>query len=327
MIKLLQTLSRVLSGYASLFVIAAALVTFFYPSIFQWVSGNAQTVILGAIMLTMGLTLSTQDFKIVLSRPWDIFIGACAQFIIMPSVAYLLTKVFHLPVEIALGILLVGCCPGGVSSNIMSFLCHGDVAFSVGMTCASTMLAPVVTPMLLVWTAGQSVDIDAVGMFKNILIVTILPVSLGTLLNYYLSKKPVFGTVKTLMPGVSVICLAMIVGGVVSTIHEDLVRGGLMLFLWIFVVVLCHNTLGYLIGFFVGKLFRFSLPKKSTISIEVGMQNAGLATNLASNFFMATYPLAVVPCAISCVWHSISGAILAGIFSAYDRLRGVKYDK
>ncbi len=159
MIKLLQTLSRVLSGYASLFVIAAALVTFFYPSIFQWVSGNAQTVILGAIMLTMGLTLSTQDFKIVLSRPWDIFIGACAQFIIMPSVAYLLTKVFHLPVEIALGILLVGCCPGGVSSNIMSFLCHGDVAFSVGMTCASTMLAPVVTPMLLVWTAGQSVDI------------------------------------------------------------------------------------------------------------------------------------------------------------------------
>ena len=327
MIKLLQTLSRVLSGYASLFVIAAALVTFFYPSIFLWVSGNAQTVILGAIMLTMGLTLSTQDFKIVLSRPWDIFIGACAQFIIMPSVAYLLTKVFHLPVEIALGILLVGCCPGGVSSNIMSFLCHGDVAFSVGMTCASTMLAPVVTPMLLVWTAGQSVDIDAVGMFKNILIVTILPVSLGTLLNYYLSKKSVFGTVKTLMPGVSVICLAMIVGGVVSTIHEDLVRGGLMLFLWIFVVVLCHNTLGYLIGFFVGKLFRFSLPKKRTISIEVGMQNAGLATNLASNFFMATYPLAVVPCAISCAWHSISGAILAGIFSAYDRYKGVVYDK
>ena len=129
------------------------------------------------------------------------------------------------------------------------------------------------------------------------------------------------------MPGLSVICLACIVGGVVSTVHDPLVENGIVLFLLTFCMVFLHNSIGYVLGYTVGQLFKFSTAKKRTLSIEVGMQNAGLATNLASNFFMATYPLAVVPCAISCVWHSISGAILAGIFSAYDRLRGVKYDK
>ncbi len=157
-------LSRWLSGNASLFIIAIAIVTFFLPDLFLWVRGNTQTVILGIIMLTMGLTLTTNDFRILARRPLDILIGACAQFFIMPCVAYLLVKVFHLEPALALGILLVGCCPGGVSSNIMSYLCHGDVAFSVGMTCASTLLAPVMTPLLMELTAGQIIEIDAVGM-------------------------------------------------------------------------------------------------------------------------------------------------------------------
>ena len=305
-IGVLQNISRWLAANASLTVIAVAVLTFFVPDLFGWVRGNTQTVILGIIMLTMGLTLTTQDFRILARRPFDIFIGACAQFLIMPCVAYLLVHVFRLEPALALGILLVGCCPGGVSSNIMSFLCHGDVAFSVGMTCASTLLAPVMTPLLMQLTAGEIIEIDTMGMFLNILIVTIIPVSIGCFLNYTYSKRDSFPVVQSIMPGLSVTCLACIVGGVVSTVHDDLVARGLVLFLWTFAVVFCHNTLGYLLGWTAGRLSGFTTAKKRTISIEVGMQNAGLATVLAGTFFSAQ-PLAVLPCAISCVWHSISG--------------------
>lgn len=321
MLRLLQSVSRWLANYTSLFIIGIAVFTFFWPHVFDWVRGNTQTVILGIIMLTMGLTLTTEDFKILARRPLDIFIGACAQFIIMPGVAYLLVHVWHLDPALALGILLVGACPGGVSSNIMSYLCHGDVAFSVGMTCASTILAPVMTPMLMKITAGEIIHIDAIGMFTNILIVTILPVSIGCALNYFFSRRPSFPKIQSLMPGLSVTCLAMIVGGVISTVHDDLVARGLMLFLWTFAVVFCHNTLGYLLGWTAGRLAGFNTAKKRTISIEVGMQNAGLATVLASNFF-ASQPLAVLPCAISCAWHSISGTILAGIYLKWDHMHG-----
>lgn len=321
MLKLFQSVSRWLANYTSLFIIGIAVITFIRPHIFDWVRGNTQTVILGIIMLTMGLTLTTEDFKILARRPLDIFIGACAQFIIMPCLAYTLVRVWHLDPALALGILLVGACPGGVSSNIMSYLCHGDVAFSVGMTCASTVLAPVMTPLLMKITAGEIIHIDTIGMFTNILIVTILPVSIGCALNYFFSNRPSFPKIQSLMPGVSVTCLAMIVGGVISTVHDDLVSRGLILFLWTFVVVFCHNSLGYLLGWGAGRLAGFNTSKKRTISIEVGMQNAGLATVLASNFF-ASQPLAVLPCAISCAWHSISGTILAGIYLKWDHMHG-----
>lgn len=322
MIQILQNLSRWLANHASLFIIAVAIATFFVPDAFGWVRGTTQTVILGIIMLTMGLTLTTNDFRVLAHRPLDIFIGACAQFIIMPCVAYLLVHVFRLEPALALGILLVGCCPGGVSSNIMSYLCHGDVAYSVGMTCASTLLAPVMTPLLMELTAGKIIEINAVGMFLNILIVTIIPVSIGCFLNYRFSSSRQFPTIQSLMPGLSVICLACIVGGVISTVHDDLVSRGFLLFIWTFAVVFCHNASGYLLGWATGRAVRFNTAKKRTLSIEVGMQNAGLATVLAGTFF-AAQPLAVLPCAISCAWHSISGTILAGIFLRYDK-RGEK---
>ena len=321
--KIIQNISRWLAANASLTVIAVAVFTFFVPDAFNWVRGNTQTVILGIIMLTMGLTLTTQDFRILAHRPLDIFIGACAQFLIMPCVAYLLVHVFRLEPALVLGILLVGCCPGGVSSNIMSYLCHGDVAFSVGMTCASTLLAPVMTPLLMELTAGQIIEIDAIGMFLNILIVTIIPVGIGCFLNYIYSEKEIFPTIQSLMPGLSVTCLACIVGGVISTVHDDLVSRGFLLFVWTFGVVFCHNTLGYLLGWLSGRLAGFNEAKKRTISIEVGMQNAGLATVLAGTFF-AAQPLAVLPCAISCAWHSISGTILAGLFLQLDKRKSNK---
>lgn len=322
---MLSGISRILSQKASIFIILTAIVTFFMPDLFGWVQGVTQTIILGIIMLTMGLTLTPNDLKLLAQRPLDIFIGSLAQFTIMPLVAYTLTSVFSMipafapySTAMTIGIILVGCCPGGVSSNIMSFLCGGDVAYSVGMTCASTIMAPILTPLLVLLLAGEKVDVDAVSMFQQILIVTIIPIAIGFILNMKLGHKPVFSKIQSCMPGVSVISLACIVGGVVYTVHDPLVENGMFLFIITFCMVFCHNTIGYLLGYTVGTIFNFNKAKKRTISIEVGMQNAGLGTNLAMIFFVANNPMSVVPCAISCAWHSISGTILANIFSAYD---------
>lgn len=322
MFTILTRFSKWLSSYTSYFIIGIAVLTYFIPDLFTWVKGNTQTCILGFIMLTMGLTLTMQDMKVLAARPFDILIGTCAQFTLMPLIAYSLTVgLSHLiPMDksIIVGIFLVGCCPGGVSSNIMSFLCKGDVAFSVGMTTASTLLAPFMTPLLVLWLAGEQVDVDALGMFTNILIVTILPVGVGFFANMFFGQRDGFKKVQSVSPVFSVLGLACIVGGVVATVHDKLLQEGLLFFLGVFAVVFCHNSLGYFTGYTVGTICRFSKAKKRTISIEVGMQNAGLATVLASSFFMVSCPLAVIPCAVSCAWHSISGTILAQYFAHKD---------
>ena len=328
MIRLLQSASRWLSTYTSYFIIAIAVIAFLSPDLFGWVQQeNRSSIILGVIMLTMGCTLCTQDFKILLKRPFDIFIGAIAQYTIMPFVAWLLTYLFQLDPFLSAGIILVGCCPGGVSSNIMSFLCKGDVAYSVGMTTTSTLLAPVVTPLMVYWLAGTSIEVDTLGMFQNILIVTLIPVTVGCLFNYFLGGSSHFKEVQGVMPGISVICLALIVGGVIYQVHPQLVSNGIELIGLTLAVVFCHNSLGYLLGYWGGKLFNFNTATKRTLSIEVGMQNAGMATVLANNFFatpaaIAANPLAVlsvIPCALSCAYHSISGTIIAGLFVYFDR--------
>lgn len=328
MLKLLQAASQFLSRYCSWVVIAAAVISGFFPNLFAWVQdGNNASIILGIIMLTMGCTLSAEDFKVVLSRPLDILLGTAAQFTVMPFVAFALTRVFGLDPYLSVGIILVGCCPGGVSSNIMSFLCHGDVAFSVGMTTVSTLLAPIVTPLMVLWLAGQQIEVNALGMFQNICYVTLLPVACGCLFNYLLGHRENFKQIQSVMPGISVLCLALIVGGVIFTVHPRLEENGLSLIALTLAVVTCHNGLGYLLGYLIGKAAKFSIAKRRTISIEVGMQNAGMATVLASNFFatpaaIAANPMAalsVVPCAISCAYHSISGTILASWFAAQDK--------
>lgn len=314
----MRQLASKISQHATIIVVATAIFTFFVPQTFTWVSGYVQTSILGFIMLTMGLTLSTADFKALARRPFDLLLGTIAQYSIMPLVAFSICKLLSLPTDISIGIILVGCCPGGVSSNIMSYLCKGDIAYSVGMTTISTLLAPVVTPLLVLLLAGQSVDVDAFGMFINILIVTLIPVLIGFTLNVWLGSKEYFTRIQSVMPAFSVIALACIVGGVITSVHDRLVSEGLTILAITMAAVFCHNSLGYLLGFCVARLFKFNTAKQRTLSIEVGMQNAGLATNLATNFFLATNPLALLPCAISCAWHSISGTIMAGIFRRFD---------
>ncbi|MBR2921575.1 MAG: bile acid:sodium symporter family protein [Kiritimatiellae bacterium] len=314
-LTLFKNISAHLTKWTPAFVTAVAVFTYFFPDTFAWVKGHAQTSILGFIMLTMGLTLSKEDFRILISRPIDMLIGVTAQYLLMPLIAWTVAKALNLPHPVAVGLLLVGCCPGGVSSNIMSFLCKGDVAFSVGMTTVTTLLAPIMTPVLMLHLAGENVDVDAIGMFKSILIVTILPVALGFALNAAFSDKSRFAEIKKTLPGCAVIGLACIVGGVVSAHGQKIVASGIV----IFAAVLLHNTLGYILGYLTGLFAKFSNAKRRTVSIEVGMQNAGLATVLSAKHFPAM-PEAAIASAVSCVWHSISGALLAGVFNLLDNV-------
>lgn len=319
MMSVLKKISRVLSNNTSIFVIAIAVITFFVPNLFVWVRGTNQTIILGIIMFGMGLTLTTKDFKILAQRPLDIFIGALAQYTVMPLLAYAVGTALRLPSEIKIGLILVGCCPGGISSNIMSFLCHGDVPFSVGMTTASTLLSPILTPALVLLLAGAQIEVNAKGMFISIIESVIIPIIIGFVLNYIFGEKKAFKDIQQIMPGVSVTGLAFIVGGVISLQGQNFFKSGIV----IFIAVLLHNGLGYLLGYLVGLCTKMSTAKKRTISIEVGMQNAGLATNLATAHFTAT-PQAAIACAVSCVWHSISGTILAGIYAKFDEKKNSK---
>lgn len=326
MFKVIKAISRLLSNYASPFVIASAIAAFFVPAAFDWVHGNVSSIILGVIMLSMGLTISMDDIRNLMKQPFHILLGAVAQYTIMPFVAFGLTKVFGLDPYLAVGIILVGCCPGGVSSNVMSFLARGDVTYSVSMTMVSTLLAPIMTPLLVLWLADTSINVNAMGMFLNILYVTVAPITIGFLCNYFLGKLPVFKEIQANMPAVSVIGLMLIVGGVVVTVRPQLFANGLGLIFLVLAVVFCHNALGYVLGYSVGKLFKFNTAKKRTIAIEVGVQNAGMATVLAMAFFanpenVAANPKAVlcmVPCALSCAYHSISGTVLANIFAWWD---------
>ena len=315
MIRILQSISAWLAKWTPAFISCVAVATYFVPDAFAWVRGYTQTAVLGVIMLTMGMTLKTEDFRILLSRPLDIAIGSLAQFTLMPLIAWALVHALGLPKAVGVGLMLVGCCPGGVSSNIMSFLCKGDVAFSVGLTTLSTLAAPLTTPLLMLWLAGESVDVDAIGMFKSILLVTILPVVAGFSLNAAFGQRGGYREAMKVMPGVAVLGLACIVGGVVSAHGGKIVQSGALVFVGVFL----HNTLGYVFGYITGVLARFNRPKRRTVSIEVGMQNAGLATVLAGRHFPAL-PEAAIASAVSCVWHSISGALLAGVFNALDAL-------
>ena len=321
--KQLQKFSKFLSDYTSIVVIAIAVITFFLPSLMGWVNFTdpvankftSQSIIIGVIMFSMGLTLTTEDFKILAQRPFDICIGAIAQYLIMPFLAFFITKLLHLPTGIALGLILVGCCPGGVSSNIMSYLCGGDVAFSVGMTTVSTILSPVMTPLMVsLLASGAKITIHGLPMFVSIIETVIVPVAIGFVLNYALGKNKTFKELQKVMPGVAVLGLACVVGGVISSQGSKFFQSGAV----IFIAVLLHNGLGYFLGYCAGRLTGMNTAKKRTISIEVGMQNAGLATTTAQ---FASTPESAIICAVSCVWHSISGTLLAGLFAQYDKMK------
>ncbi len=306
--KFLEKLSDFFGKWMALIVIAVAALALFAPQTCLWVKTSWINWLLGIVMFGMGLTLKVSDFKVVFSRPKDIIIGFIAQFTLMPLIAFALTKAFSLPTEIAVGVILVGTCPGGTSSNVMTYLSKGDVPLSVGMTAVSTLFAPLMTPLLTLLYAGQRVDVNAVAMFLSIVKVVLLPITLGLVCNYFFEK--VTREIVRILPLISTIAIIMIIASVVSANSARLKTVGVM----VVIVVILHNLLGYAAGFGVGKLLRLNTTKCRALSIEVGMQNSGLATSLAATHF-AQYPLATIPGAVFSVWHNISGAVYANFLA------------
>lgn len=306
----MQQLYKISSFIASNITIVVVLVTalaLFLPSSFNWISTSSITPMLGVVMFGMGLTLKPSDFKPVLMRPKDIFIGELAQFIVMPLVAWLLCKLLQLPTELALGVILVGCCPGGTASNVICYLAQGDIALSVAMTGVSTLLAPFVTPALVYLLAGKEVAVDMIGMFLSIVQVVIVPIVLGLVVNKYLGKFT--EKVTPLLPMISTLAIAAIIGIIVSHNSTNILSCSLL----VGVAVILHNVLGLTLGYAAGRLLSMPHDKRTAISIEVGMQNSGLATSLAATHF-AMFPLAAVPGAIFSTWHNLSGSIAASVF-------------
>lgn len=304
--KFLEWCSDFISKYMALFVIIVAVIALFMPWTFTW-STQYVTYLLGIVMFGMGMTLRFKDFKLVFKRPKDVFIGALAQFTIMPALAWILATAFQLPPELAVGVILVGTCPGGTSSNVMTYLARGDVALSVSITMTTTILAPIVTPILSWWLAGAWIDISLAAMMMSIIQVVVLPIILGIVINKLFGDF-VRKAIK-LLPLISVIAIMLIVGGVVSASASKIMETGLL----IMVVVILHNMLGYALGFIIAKALKMDLAKSKAISIEVGMQNSGLATSLAMMHFGA---VAAIPGAIFSVWHNISGSLVANYLAS-----------
>ncbi|AUJ50960.1 bile acid:sodium symporter family protein [Brachyspira hyodysenteriae] len=307
--KTLKQISNFFGKYMAVIVLIVAAVSLFFPKTVSFIKTSYVNYLLMIVMFGMGLTLKLEDFKVVFTRPKDIIIGAIAQFTIMPLLAFLLSLVFKLPPELAVGVILVGTCPGGTSSNVMTYLAKGDVALSVGMTSVSTILAPFATPLLTLLYAGQKVDVNAVSMFVSIVQVVILPIALGFIINKFFYKFT--NSIKEILPLISVLAIVAIVAAVVSANSQRLMQVGYL----VIIVVVLHNCLGYLLGYLLGKLFRLNNAKCKAVSIEVGMQNSGLATSLAATHF-ASMALATVPGAIFSVWHNISGSIVANIMAS-----------
>ncbi|WP_274572382.1 bile acid:sodium symporter family protein [Neisseria leonii] len=299
-------LSRFIGNTFALWAFIFALTAYLAPAAFQWVLPHIPWL-LGVIMFGMGLTLSPADFNIISRRPKAVIIGVAAQFVIMPLTAYALAVLFRLPPEIAVGVILVGSCPGGTASNVITYLARGNVALSVAVTSVSTLLAPVLTPAVFYLLANQWLDIPASAMFWSIVKMVLLPILLGVAAHTFFRRQT--EAAENILPLVSVTAIVLIIGAVVGASKGRIAESGLM----IFGVVVLHNLIGCLIGFLTAKLFKLTYDAQKTLAIEVGMQNSGLGAALAAAYFT---PLAAVPGAVFSVWHNISGSLLASYWSA-----------
>ena len=301
----LATISQKITKNIGIIIIVFSLIAYFSPQYFSWMTSYT-TIFLAIAMFGMGTSIDTRDFKKIIKNPKEVLIGSLAQFTIMPLLAWLLAITFHVNKDIALGIILVGSCPGGTASNVITHIAGGDVSMSVSMTILSTLLAPIVTPALVYLLAGRWVDVSIIAMFKSVVKVILLPVLLG------ISIKKINPTAvsksKDVFPLISSLAIILIISGIIGANADKIAQSGLI----VLVIVAIHNALGLLGGLLVAKLAKMDYDKATALAIEVGMQNSGLAIQLASVNF-ALNPLATLPGAIFSIWHNIAGSIFASI--------------
>ena len=307
--KTLEKISGWAGKYMAVIALLVAIIALVFPDPVKGVIKTSYVnTLLGIVMFGMGMTLKLSDFKVVFTKPRAVITGILSQYIIMPLLAFLLVKIFNLDPALAVGVILVGSCPGGTSSNVMTYLAKGDVALSVGMTACTTILAPVVTPALVLLLGGATINVSYVSMLMSIVQVVLVPIVLGFVINHFFEKFA--QACAKVLPLISVIAICLIIMAVVAANASKIMTVGWL----IVVVVMLHNLCGYALGYGVGKVLGLSRDQMRTLSIEVGMQNSGLATSLATVHF-ATMPLAAVPGTVFSVWHNISGAIYANILA------------
>ena len=299
----MKNLNQILQKTFAVWVILFAGIAMLMPDAFIWLKSYI-TWMLGIIMFGMGMTMSLDDFKSVLSHPKAVAVGVGAQFIVMPALAWILCILFRLPSEIAVGVLLVGCCPGGTASNVIAYMAKANVALSVACTSVSTILAPILTPAIFYLLASQWIEIDALAMFISVIQVILIPIILGLIVRTTLKQKT--EQYIEMMPLISVIAIVLIVAAIIAGSKMQILESGFL----ILAVVVLHNGLGYFIGYWAAKWMRLKHTDAKAISIEVGMQNSGLGVALAAVHFAAT-PISAVPSAIFSLWHNISGPALA----------------
>ena len=260
--------------------------------------------LLAIIMLGMGVTLSINDFKILLSLKTLILVGLILQFSIMPLSAWLISIGLGLSLPLLTGMILVGACPGGTASNVICYLAKGNVALSLTLTSSSTLLATIATPLLTWLYLGKSVEVPVASMIITMLKVIAIPVVLGVLMNHFLSKK--LDRVLRIFPSISILSICFIIAIIIANNQSKLQSIALI----VIVAVILHNTLGLVLGYIISKLLGYDHIISKTLAIEVGMQNSGLAVALASQYFQ---PISALPGAIFSIWHNLSGSILATI--------------
>lgn len=302
----MQRLLALATNLFPVWVLAGGLLALVHPPLFTWFT---DWIILGlaVIMLGMGITLTFQDFKDVLKMPRPIAVGFIAQFTIMPFLGWAVGKVLDLPTAFAVGLILVACCPGGTASNVVTYLARANVALSVLMTMCSTFGAVLLTPVLTKWLAGALVPVNAWGLFFSTVQVVVVPVILGLLANRYSPRM--VAAVQPVAPLVSVVTIALICASIIGQSAAAVKASAGKLLLAVFLL----HALGFLLGYLFAKLLGYDKQVCRTVSIEVGMQNSGLGVVLAKKHFPAE-PLTAVPCAISSVFHSVIGSVLAGIW-------------
>lgn len=299
--RYLRFLNAVVTNYFTFWIIIFTVIAVLEPAPFAPLTYLIVPV-LGIIMFGMGATLTAGEFKRVFQRPKDVGVGAAVQYLVMPFLGFALAWAFGLDPVLAAGVVLVGSCPGGTASNVMTYLARGDLALSVTLTSVSTLLAPLMIPLLMYVYAGQWIDIPVLKLFKSTALIVLLPVALGVGLRTILRDRIKY--VLPILPSVSAIAIIFIVGVIVAANAPGITKVALI----ITVIVIIHNTLGLAIGYGAAKLVGMDEKRARAISLEIGMQNSGLAVALANMYFGA---LAALPGAIFSIWHTISGSAVA----------------
>ena len=255
---------------------------------------------LGLVMFGMGMTLNFSKVKKVLSKPYVIVTAVCLQFSAMPLAAYILIKIFSLPPEYALGIIILGSCPGGTASNLIAYLCKADVALSILCTFISTLFSVILTPFLIFFLTNENIHIEVKSLIKSSFFIVFFPVLFGLLLNPFLKNVKIMNI---FLPKISEFFIALIIGVIFSLNIENIQNVSYLLLLSIVI----HNLFGLTVGYFVASILRLSNKEKKTFAIEVGMQNSGFGMTLSLIHFGK---MVALPSAIFSLWHNISSVVL-----------------